>query len=354
MVSVTLEAFEGDGSTSLGDLDLASGVDVEDGERQDGQGTCILPVSSSQAAILAADAPRIVRVSVDGTAKFDWYVAKGIRRLDTESGGTIAFTGPGLRSVMRAGQVRPIGDCRPTGQVMPRMLGFPDPAYDTTGLPAMVQLVRWREQDSLFGDGVVRAPEFPDPGAYLVWSETGPPTPVGINIAYSPTFTVDADGFYVLSIQVDEEYEVYLLGEQVGQNTGTFRWRDGYDTYLLELCTGTTYRLVVVGRNIERPNQQTNIGWILASLGPAAGDGKPAATSEVSGLTTDATGGTFTVRPSLVLEANAAEIAPTSTPTDVETLLQAAVDTAVSGATVTVTGSAADWTITWEIGRAHV
>lgn len=303
MASVTCSVYEGDGSTLVGDLTLASGIDATWGERSNDSGSLSLPYGSTQAGWLLADAPRIVRVFLDVGAGpvgvFDWIVERYQRDLDDESGGTFRFSGSGLRAGLAAGQVRPYApDCLPTQQVQARNLGFADPSFDTTGLPNVVSYGVHGQQASIDEfDDTPRAPGFPDKSAAFIWSELGPPTPEGRVIMFSPTFTVAEDGRYIMSIQVDDDYITYLVGEEIGRNSGFYRWRDGFDTYVVDLCTGVNYRWVIDGKNPLNPNPSGNVAWALGTIGPAGPDGKPQAQNHIVEVTHDATGGSYSFRP---------------------------------------------------------
>lgn len=326
MPNVTCSVYQRDGSTLVGDLTLAKGIEATWGERSNNSGSLTLPFGSAQAGWLLADAPRIVRVFLDvGTgpeAVFDWIVERFQRDLSDESGGTFRFSGSGLRAAMVAGQVRPYTDCSPTGVVQSRNLGFADPSYDTSGLPNAESYGVHGMQQSVFGD-VPRAPGFPDKAAEFIWSVAdGAPTPVGRNLLFSPTFEVDEDGLYVMSIQADDEYISYLVGEEIGRGAGFYRWRDGFDTYLLELCAGVEYEWVIDAKNPANPGgQQSNIAWALGTLGPASADGKPQAQNEIVEILTDHTAGVFILRP--IISVEGVEVAPNTTPSELQSFLDA-------------------------------
>lgn len=343
MPAVTCSVYQRDGSTLIGDLTLAKGIDATWGERANNNGSLTLPVGSEQAGWLLADAPRVVRVFLDGEAVFDWIVERFQRDLDDESGGTFRFSGSGLRAASVAGQVRPATDCSPTGQVMARSLGIAEPTRSLADTVPVESWGTWSQQPDEWGDEV-RAPGFPDRAAEFIWSTAEIPVDVGHVIMFSPDFTVDADGVYVMSIVVDEEYDTYLAGEHIGAFRGRFLWRDGFDTYVLDLCAGETYRWVIDGYNAPRPSADTNTAWALGTIGPATAEGLPTAQNHIVEVETDATVGTFYLRP--VVASDPVEVAPNTTAEDLEAFLDAALEpwTGTPSGNVTVTGSN-PWTI---------
>src|SRR5690554_4238365 len=110
--TVALELFPQD-TTSDGnkilDLDLASNIEITEGERQLGEGRLTLPLGDADTTPALSKSPRVVRVKHAGTTEFEFYVARATRTLSDEQKGIVTLSGPSTRIALHAAIVAPYG-----------------------------------------------------------------------------------------------------------------------------------------------------------------------------------------------------------------------------------------------------
>ena len=327
---VTFTAYTPAG-VSQGTLSPAS-ADWDHRQAEDGFGRMLV---NGDVAAGALGETVIIRVN-DGTADRFAFVSYSDQRRQLEDGSEVDLSGPGVRNLLHAGQVKQEDstDCALPADT--RWFGWMSDAYDDSGWSTPETHGTWRSQPF----PTARPENWPAGFAQYLWSSTD--YDLGEEDAlFRQTFNVSDEQDVVLCISADDEYECWLDGTQLpigtyGGNT-PFRWED-FDQYPVKLCAGD-HTFAVRGRNLARPTTNQNPAWVIWAFVEVAGDGSPAAANQVWNVTTDATGGTFTIRP--INRPTAATIDYNETAADFQTALEAV----LGAGNIDVSGSGGDWTL---------
>lgn len=254
------------------------------------------------AAALGEDV--VVRIN-NGTKDIFAFVPidKDRRALDAgDDGGTNArrtaldLSGPGVRSLLHAGQIyqEDTSDCAEPADT--RWFGWMSQAYDDSAWVAPVSAGK-------FVDGPWATPRpdgWPDPMAEYIWTDQGAfaygATPPG-DVLFRKTFTTAVEQWVTLVVGADDEHRVWLDGTEMLSTIGggPFQWQRAQQRPL-KLCPGT-HTIAVMVRNLPRPAglENLNYGWLIASLYPATSEGKAKAANQLYKVFHDHSAGTFTL-----------------------------------------------------------
>lgn len=274
MRAIEAAVYEPDGITLVVTLGSDSKREWLDDLSAEGSGT--LEVKLGHADDTALQPGRIVRMSIDGTARYQWLVEE----LDPtyadpqnrQSGRVVKATGRGVLALLEDAVVYPeLG----LGRISPetRYFNFASWDYDDSAWTNAVELKTQSDpDDSLPWYGAPKG--WPDPNATWI-GPTGsltPPVDPG-DVYFRGTFTIPAGegGEYRFFTTADDGFEWYLDGNKIASEQGVGLW--GATRQFDQLLDEGDHLVAVKATNFDRPVAATNVFGFIMSVYPLLGGG---------------------------------------------------------------------------------